>query len=379
MKISFVIGSFGGGGAERVASILLNEWCKDYDVTVILTSAPQRHKYLLDSRIHVYYLSQKKIFAFRKINKLTRILSSIQPDVVISFLNAPNFYATIAANRLNIVNISSERNNPKFSPRNLFLRILRHIAFSRSSVVVFQTQGAKKFFNSTIQQKSRIIPNPLAIEDSLLSLTRIIQNKIIAVGRLEKQKDYHVMLEAFAIFFERHKEFALEIYGEGESRNSILEKAEKLGISSAVFLKSFTSDIHSRMIESKIFLMSSKFEGFPNALLEAVALGIPCVSTNCPPGSPSEIIVGGVNGFLVDVGNSSQMANSMEKIISRYDDFILSSKLESQKTREKYGLPNILSQWDALFSDIGLQTKSNKNLKNATRIVKEMMINDKHH
>ena len=210
--------------------------------------------------------------------------------------------------------IVSERNNPATDPKELMLRLLKLYAYHHADGCVFQTNDAKEYFSDSIQNKSTIIANP--IDPSIdYPVAKKRTKTIISVGRLNEQKNYPCLINAFELFYKNHPDYELKIYGDGPLKESIEQLIDEKNLGDSVTLMGKSNTWHKDENDASMFALTSDFEGMPNALAEAIALGIPCVATDCPIGGPKELIIEGQNGYLAKVNNPEDVANKMEKAL----------------------------------------------------------------
>jgi GalNAc-alpha-(1->4)-GalNAc-alpha-(1->3)-diNAcBac-PP-undecaprenol alpha-1,4-N-acetyl-D-galactosaminyltransferase len=342
MNIVFVTSSLANGGAERVISELASEFSKTFQVEVILTSVHQTEYYHCGSA-SVSYLSEfRKISPFGKIRKLIDFFKKKNPDVVIAFPDPCSFYAAFASRKNHIPCICSERNAPQFSPTGKLMRLVRYWSYRLATNIVFQTEDAKRYFPRCIQKKGVIISNPFQPH---FVCSREPENLIIAIGRLTPQKNFPCLIEAFQIFHESFPNYSLEIYGDGMGKNDIEKIIACRGLSSFVFLKGFTNNLSDPFRRARMFVMSSDHEGMPNALLEAAAAGIPCVSTDCPVGGARSLI--GDNAFdrLVPTKNPHLLAKAMIDIVNNYQEVEKGCILYSETLKTSLSIGRICGQW----------------------------------
>lgn len=317
LKIAICIPSLGSGGAERVTSILANKLVEHgYDVSIVMLTC-LRCVYQLSDKVKIQSLDCDgdsdmpfiKRFVIR-LKKIRGAIKAISPDVVISFMSETNIDVCLALSGIKIPVIVSERNDPAVDPSSKIKQLMRKIAYLKPRGFVFQTPDAKSYFSKRIQKKSEIILNPL-----LGTLPESHQGerekRIVAVGRLNKQKNFPMLIDAFSKFATVHPEYVLEIYGEGLLEEKIKNYITDKNLDGKVLLKGFCSDVHERINSAAMFVMSSDFEGMPNALLEAMAVGLPCISTDCPCGGPRMLIENGENGLLVPIGDSAKLTEAM--------------------------------------------------------------------
>ncbi len=316
MKLLFYINTIHKGGAERVMSNLANRFAADgIDVTLV-TSFPTEDDYPLDEKVKRITIASEYETSFFKrnilwINKLRKIIIDVKPDAVISFMAEPNYRSLIATIGLKTKKIISIRNDPNKEYPSRFHKSLAKLLFRRADGVVFQTEDAKKWFPKQIQKKSCIIMNQ--VKEELFHVVREEENYYVALGRVVPQKNYAMMICGFAGLLKAAPDEQLLIYGEGDTEPYI-ELIKNLGVEENIHFMGTTNDVASVLKKAKAFLMTSDYEGMPNALLEAMAVGLPCICTDCPCGGPKMVITHGENGVLVPVGNEEELIRSLLEI-----------------------------------------------------------------
>ena len=320
-KIVFACDTMGNGGAEKVIASLANQM-SDFGIEIKIvgvgdTNTPASF-YKLNGPVEYLTLSKnnKRINGFKRVVALRKIFKELNPDVVISFLPNANVYTWLSLIGTNIPHVVSERNNPYVDPKNKLLRFLKRDAFYFANGCVFQTNGAKRFFNKKIQANSIVIPNPVSLTYYPNQFCDKKENTVLAVGRFFEQKNYHCLADAFKLFNDSHSNrFTLKIYGDGPLKQEIIDYCKTIEISQYVTFAGSDNDWHSKEFKDAVYVLSSNYEGMPNSLAEAMALGIPSVSTDCPCGGPRELIQDGINGFLVGVNNSAALAKKMDEAL----------------------------------------------------------------
>lgn len=354
-KIMFVIASMNSGGAERVMSILVNEAVQqNYDVTLLLTLCGNVHYTLLNNvKIISVPDTLKKIN--KKISKKNTILCMREmfkkesPDLVVSFMTMMNIYSVIAMQGMKTPIIVSERNDPDKECPGKIKKIIRNLCYNKADGIVFQTTDASLYFSQGIRNKSKVIANP--VKKDLPNWNGINSNIVVAVGRLEEQKNYPVMFDAFRRFHHEHPEYELHIYGEGRLRDELEQIIKKIEADKYIYLDSVQEDVHSLTKNAYMYLLSSDYEGIPNALLESLAIGIPCIATDCPCGGVRQIIQNGENGYLIPVGDSYALYNRMKELVNDPDKAITISK-KAALTRELYSEELICGKYYDYFKMI---------------------------
>lgn len=320
MKILFVIGNLDSGGAEKVISTLANSFSINHIVEILMISSDKNETfYKINPNIKIVPLLSinKKLSYIKKIKKIREEIISFSPDVVISFLNYVIVYSWLAIRKIkkekNIKFIVSERNDPRRVPSIFLYRKLRNHIFSNADGCVFQTNDANDYFKKT--KSSIIIPNPVFLtQKKYFDYKKNERDKtVLMVGSSKKEKNRFLAYKAFSIFNNARPDYKMMIVGSKPSRNE-LSYISKLGIGDKLIFSGRDNKWHSHYQSASMFILTSNFEGMPNALLEAAALQIPCISTDCPIGGPREILKNGERGILVNVGDCKKFAEAMLEI-----------------------------------------------------------------
>jgi len=213
---------------------------------------------------------------------------------------------------------------------------------------VFQTEDAKLFYSKLLKGRGVVIPNPLFVEGMPEPYLGTREQRIVTAGRLVDQKNQKMLIEAFSIIASDYPNYILDIYGEGPNRSLLQNLILSKQLQDRVFLKGNVPDILERIKKASCFVMSSDFEGMPNALIEAMALGLPCISTDCPCGGPKELISDGLNGMLVKVGNVDNLADCLRRLLSNEK---MANEMGSNavKVREKLDAGKVVNDWNDYF------------------------------
>lgn len=362
-KIIFTIPSLGSGGAERVVSTLANEMTlRSYEVSIVLSGNSRVH-YPLSEQVKLIKLECEKHYG--QLNGIHRYLKRIRDiraaiavrdaDMIISFMAENNIDVCLATRGLNVPVIVSERNDPSIDPASRIKQIMRKFAYYRADGFVFQTPDAQAYFSTRIQNKSCIIFNPLTSQLPK-PYTGIRDKRIVAVGRLHKQKNFPLLIDAFSEFVLRYPEYILEIYGEGPEEVNLRNLLKDKNLTQKIFLKGFCEDVHNQIQSAAFFVMTSDFEGMPNALVEAMALGMPCISTDCRCGGPRQLIKDGENGLLVPVGERESLLNAMLKL-AQEPQFAKKLGESAELIKMQVDTQTIVDQWLAYIDLVRNQRK----------------------
>ncbi len=345
MTILFVINQLGGGGAERVLTLLANQLSKlnDYEIK-ILSIHHSKQKYEIDSKVDVEELDGLGGDTFKIIREIRNKIVNIRPTTVVSFeyhMNMKVILATFSIKNVNVV--ISERNDPNSKGGSFPLKQIRNILYRRTDYLICQTPDAKSYFPNAIQEKTIIIPNP--IKESIPEPFKGIRKKeIVNFCRLERQKNLPLLIDSFVEFSKEFRDFKMFIYGDGALKDELVQYITDIGMKDKIFLYSAVADIHERVREAYMYVSSSNYEGLSNSMLEAMALGLPTICTDCPCGGARMVIQDGINGLLVPVNDKNAMTNAMKRVAS---DRALSIKLSTNAVniRDKLQLSLIVDAW----------------------------------
>ena len=342
-KIVFYTASLAKGGAQRVIVNLAESLVqKGYAVTIVTTMQGEQ-EYTISSKIHRIYsdITEEEVTSNRvknfvaRFTKLRKIWKQEQADVVVAFIGKNNFMAVATAMGLKIPVITSVRGEPTEEYYNGVLRFLSKTLMGLSSGIILQTSDAMEYFPKWMQKKSVILSNPLNPDfiDNYYEGER--EPEIVSVGRLDSNKNQKLIIDAFLQIADKFPEIRLTLYGDGEDRESLKKYIKSSGYESRISLPGAIKNVKERIRKSKVFVLSSNTEGMPNCLMEAMALGIPSISTDCPCGGPRMLMEGKENGILVPVAEVEPMAKAMEALLS-------DGKLWEKYSRNAYGLTSQL-------------------------------------
>lgn len=321
--IAFVIEGLGGGGAQHVLTTLANAWAtKGWQVAIITFSAEVSEGFSLDSRVrHVMIGSSGKssnrivggLSNLWRILKLRRALKRSGAPIVVPFIAATNVLTIIATAGLGLRVIVCERNDPERQHLGLYWNLLRRWTYPLASLVTANTHAALEALSSFVPcRRLRLVPNPLRTPQSDTTMA-IDASVILSVGRLHSQKAYDILLAAFAKSRLFLNGWCLIILGEGNERTTLEKKAIQLGVSDFVDLPGQVADPFPWYKAANIFVLASRYEGSPNALLEAMSCGVVPIVTDAQPGA-LELIEDGVSGLVVGVDDVTSLAAALCKL-----------------------------------------------------------------
>jgi len=313
-KIAFFLGSLARGGAERVISNLSQDYAKNGWKTNICLLLSYKIQYPLDTSTEVIDISGSTTSRMLRIpywlKEIRHFIKIEKPDYIIAFAARINLLVILACIGLDTRIIISERNDPRFDGRGRIVNFLTKILYPKARCLVFQTKRAQEYFSERIKKNSCIIPNPIYV--SCLA-SPIKKKKIVTIGRLTQQKNQKMLIAAFSKILPVYKDYQLEIFGDGELRNELFAYSKELGIQDSVMFNGVVQNIHERISDAEIFVLSSDYEGLSNALLEAMMMGLACISTRCA--GADEYIIDGGNGLLIPVNDEKALVNAIELLL----------------------------------------------------------------
>lgn len=390
--VTFFIDSLGGGGAERVVSTLSSRLARTgrYDVRIImLRKVPLA--YPPDERVVLLYAQElpvaswygkavRKAFSlwkrlrqgiFKRVltglglyERMPRIdetgfylyaryavacreyLKQNPGSTAFGFLIRSNIAMLMAARGLPVKAVFCERNNPVRPDMPANIMKIRDRISRRCTAAVFQTREERDYY-TWLRCETAVIPNPL--KDGLPQpWTGKRRHEIVNFCRLNKQKNIPLLIDAFGQFLEAHPDYTLRIYGRGDEKENLIALTQEKGLEERVFFEDFAPDVHERIRDAAMYVCSSDFEGLSNSMLEALAIGLPCVCTDCEGGGARMMIRDHENGLLVPVRDTQALYRAMKEVV---EDPALAQRLsaEAARVREELSIDRIADQWEAMI------------------------------
>ncbi len=362
MNIAFLIPTLGSGGAEKVITLMSNYWVeKGHKVTLFtMDSCFNKPFFPLNENVNHEPLDllNQSTGTIKKsllpILKFRQKIISLNPDVLIAHLDIAIFISLVATRFLNQKVIIYEGTNPYLSKTNRFVKAANVFLSRFSNRIILQTHHIASTYPKNLQKLISVIYNPVQESDVALQVTNYPQNllnkKIISIGRLVPPKGYDTLLNAFSLFLKRYPDWSLIILGEGDERSKLEKLCKELEIADKVDLKGRVTNPSFVAKDCSIYVLSSKYEGLPNALCEAMVLGLPVVSTRCKFG-PEEIVQHEKNGLLVPVGHAESMSEALQRLAG---DVNLCKKIgnEAKAIIHLCGINSVMNQWESVIKQL---------------------------
>lgn len=358
MKIACLIHSLDGGGAERVLAGLVSRFANRGHRATLITLGDghgDRHELSPDvSRIDLGLMrGSTGVFSAIKnvtgrVNAIRDATRSVSPDVLLSFCDRTNVLAGLSAESKTPV-VLSERSDPRLQTLPMTWRLLRQVAYRRSAAIVAQTESAASFFKH-YKIPCHVIPSAVDAPPTIIdSETVAASRQVIAIGRFAPEKGFDRLLDAFATVHRNHPSWKLCILGDGPQRQTLQDQIDRLEIGDAVSMPGWINPVWARLAESAIFVLPSRYEGFPSALLEAMSVGVPSIALQSQAGSRA-IIDSGVNGILANEDTAS-LASSIEQLI---EDPALRVQFNQagKNVVNKYSWESMVSQYETVLRSV---------------------------
>lgn len=347
-KIIIITRSMDAGGAERVIAQLANYMVENEIQPTIVMLNNKEVFYNINRKINIIPIGKKsnKIYIDKilKYKEVRRIVNLEKPDIVLALPEEIGIFVIPALLGKRVPIVVSERNNPWVMPHKKITRLCRILFYPFADGFVFQTNQAASFFPKNIRKKSIVLPNPLDVDRIPKQWKKKRKKQVVGVGRLEKQKNFPLLINAFLLFYKKHNDYTLTIYGEGSLKDELQKLAASLLPHESYSFPGKSNDLLNIINSSSMFVLSSDYEGMPNAVIEAMAMGMPVISTDCPSGGPRELINSEENGILIPVGDVNALYKAMcdiaedqqyEKMLGE-NAMLIKEKLDSYIISEKW-------------------------------------------
>lgn len=361
-KILFHLTCLEQGGAERVVSNLSNRFVKDGYEVVVTTQWNGKNEFVLDDRVKRIHVGPKESDskrnrlskAIRRIMYLRAVIKEEKPDVVISFLKSNNYRSLIANLGTGLPNIIAVRNDPKSDYSTKADKVLIPLLYPFADGAVFQTDEQKEFFPEYVQKRAEVILNPVHNKYIHAEHPDEKEKLVVQSGRLVGFKNQEMLIRAFVKVHEKHPDYKLKFYGR-DAADGTKEKLEALIQEKNAFayveLMGASDELEKVIPQAEIYAFSSYYEGLPNALIEAMALGMPVVATDCPCGGPRTLITHEYNGLLIPVNDENAMAENICRLI---EDKELAKRLgtNARKISDRVNEEAVIEQWKKYIDNV---------------------------
>ena len=365
IRLALFISSLGCGGAERVICTMANYWAeRRVDVTLLTLDHGEPSFYSVHPAVKRRALGMMAESSnllvglarnLHRIAELRRAIRTIKPDVVISFMDKNNILAVWATRLTEVPVIVSERSDPAYYDIGRIWGLLRRLSYPFADVLVCQSSAILARVRPMGNRKGIVIPNPVALpvaanNHNAKHNSDKTNHSVIAMGRLVPQKGFDLLLAAFGRISRKHPDWSLTILGEGTIRKELEDQAKSLGVAERVYFAGQTADPFPVLRQADLFVLSSRFEGFPNALCEAMACGLAVVSFDCPSG-PAQIIQDGIDGVLAPPEDVGALAATLDRLMG---DAAERRRLAScaPQVLERFGVETVMEQWNGVIRTV---------------------------
>ncbi|MBS1188456.1 MAG: glycosyltransferase [Rhodocyclaceae bacterium] len=366
MNILILIGGLQMGGGERMACFLAGRWAEaGHAVSILTLDGPHRPYFELDRRVSLHHLGvsgpsrgfwEMLVYFRHRIGKVRRFIQSADCDVVIGFGSPCMALAPLAVAGLRAKAISREQSDPLFTEREMgkLKRTIHRLALRRADAIVVQSDAARAVLGAGQRRRTSVIPNPIRPVTSRAAPGvpgADGRYKMVALGRLDPVKGYEMLLRAWARIHSRLPQWVLVIHGEGAERDHLESIIAEAGLAGRAFLPGSTDEAEARLAEAHLFVLTSRNEGFPNSLCEAMAVGLPVVATDCRCG-PADIVRPGQDGLLVPVDDIAAIADALLSLASD-PERRTAMGAEAREGAARFETGKILAMWDAVLDRLG--------------------------
>lgn len=368
MNILIYMPAMSNGGAERVIAHLANHWAsRGWKVTVVTVRSTEKDAYLLDSAVQRIALALQSnagsairglVNNLRRVFALRSVLRRVRPQVALSMMPSANVVLALASVGLpGLATVGSERVHPPQVPLGRIWEFLRARAYGRlGALVALSDESAAWLRMHTSVRKVEVIPNPIRLplpsHPPFISPPVLPQGArlLLAVGRLDPQKGFDMLIDVFAVLAQRYPAWVLVILGEGPERKALEARARAHGIDSRVLMPGRAGNVKDWYEAAHLFVMSSRFEGFPNALAEAMAHEVPAISFDCETG-PRSIIRQGEDGVLVPPEDTEKLRVELARLMGD-DDLRQRLGRRAAEVRSRFSMTKIITKWEELFLEL---------------------------
>lgn len=364
MHIAMLIGALTKGGAERVMVNLADYFAEKGYLVTMVTQYQKEDEYPLNEKVKrvISDITEEETTGSRLVNfkrrfcKLRGIWKQERPDVILSFIGKNNMMAILTSRFLNIPVAVSVRAEPTEEYYNTWMRFMAKHLFAKADGVVLQTRRCFEFFPEKVQKKAVILKNPISRVFFRERFEGERENTIVAVGRVDENKNHEMLIRAFAEIAEEFPFYQLIIYGEGESRERLIALTKEMKLSDRILLPGSIANVADAIYKTRVFVLPSNTEGVPNTLIEAMLMGLTVIATDCPCGGPADLIEDKINGILTPVGDVKAMKENLQFLLKNLqiaDEF----GRNAGKTADIFKPERVYASWEAFLLSL---TQGNK-------------------
>ncbi|MGN0377058.1 MAG: glycosyltransferase [Suilimivivens sp.] len=359
IHIAMLIGALTKGGSERVLVNLADYFAeKGYRVTMV-TQYRKENEYSLNPKVYrvISDITEKETTKNRVVNfkrrffKLRNIWKKEKPDIILSFIGKNNMMAILTSRFLKIPVAVSVRGEPTEEYYNSWMRFMAKHLFTWADGVILQTKRCMDFFPEKVQKKAVILKNPVNQSFFRERYEGERDKTIVAVGRVDENKNHEMIIRAFAQIAEEFPEYKLIIYGDGESRSKLIQLTHELKLQDRVLLPGSIDDVADTIYKAGVFVLSSNTEGVPNTLIEAMLMGLTVVATDCPCGGPADLIQTGYNGILTPVKDVEKMRENLHFLLKNLQNADELGK-NAIKTADIFRPEKIYGSWETFLMSL---------------------------
>ena len=302
MKILTVGYLHGAGGAERQIILLSNQLARRGHFVTLCVLCEYKSKYAIDAAVRVVDLTGVeggRLSIWKRYKAFRKLVLGLHPDVIVNYNLQSAYFCLAIPKKTRGKIVYSERGDPYDAEYSGLLGRVRDWTVPRMDGLVFQSEGARDFFNDIVRKKSVVIHNSVNVPQERYPLPSVREKRIVSVGRLHVQKNQRMLIDAFSLIATEFPEYSLDIYGDGALKEDLQKQIDSMGMAERVHLHGSRKDVWDCIRKASLFVLTSDYEGMPNALMEAMALGLPCIATDCRPGGARTLVEDGVNGYVV--------------------------------------------------------------------------------
>ena len=344
----------GAGGAERQIILLSNQMARRNHGVTLCVLSEYKSKYAIDDAVKVVDLTgveSGRLSIWKRYRAFRRLVMMERPDVIVNYnLQSAYFCLGIPMKARGKV-VYSERGDPYDSEYSGLLGKIRDLTVPRMDGLVFQSEGARDFFDERVKRKSVVIHNSVNVPQEQFPMPTVREKKIVNVGRLHPQKNQKLLIEAFSKIASTFTEYSLDIYGDGALKDELQKQIDDLGLTERVHLNASRKDVWQCIYTASLFVLTSDYEGMPNALMEAMALGLPCIATDCRPGGARTLIENEENGYIVPLGDAEALAGKMKYMLSFMDEAERMAR-NARHLQDSHSDKAIFDRWDKFLKEL---------------------------